>query len=171
MTDAYVSGLAVLAGSAIGGFVPVAATWLTLNVREGARNVGQALPRNENLYGQVTEEASKVLADALNKNLDDASKLVHPYALLSKLRLFASLNVLSVANEVMQQVVAVYESPTKDFNAAITRARELDLLRPSSKTGRRDPFSSMGQERTRSGSEKFARLCGTSRVFLPGRPL
>jgi len=140
MIEGYTSAIAALAGSAIGALASLATTWLTLNVQERARGFTQAVTRKENLYGQFIDEASKLLADALNHNLDDASRLVHLYALIGKLRLFASPGVLSTADEVLRRIIGTYESPKKDFHAEISSQHldDLDILRAFTEACRRD---------------------------------
>jgi uncharacterized protein YqiB (DUF1249 family) len=61
--------------------------------------------------------------------LDDPSKLVRLYALVGKLRLFASANVVSQAEEVMQRIVETYNLPNRDFHKPEDRRRQdADLL-------------------------------------------
>jgi len=140
MNDAYISTIAALAGSAIGALASLGTAWLTLNLQERAHWFAQAVSRKENLYGQFIEEASKILNDALTHNLDDASKVVHLYALVGKLRLFAPSGVLTTADEVLRRIFELYEGSKKDLHAMILekRERDLDILREFSEACRSD---------------------------------
>jgi len=59
MNDTYTSGIAALAGSAIGALASFATTWLTQHSQERAQRFAQAMTRREHLYGGFIEEASK----------------------------------------------------------------------------------------------------------------
>ena len=81
------------------------------------------MARKEHVSGQFIEEASRLFSDALTHKLDDASKLVNVYAIVSKLRLFASPLVLSTAEEVMGRIIQLYESPEKNIHAVLGGGR------------------------------------------------
>jgi hypothetical protein len=73
------------------------------------------MTRREHLYGEFIEEAAKLFTDALAHELDDPSKFVRLYALVGRLRLFASANVIEKAEEVMQRSSKPTTSPTWIF--------------------------------------------------------
>jgi len=133
MNDSYFSAVAVLAGSAVGAFSSVATTWLTLSVQSRTDRYTREIARKEHISGQFIDEASRLFTDALSHKLDDVSKLVNAYALVSKLRLFASPLVLSTA-------VEVYEGPDKNTHEVLARGRiaQLDILRRFSEACRKD---------------------------------
>ena len=72
--------------------------------------------------------------------LDDISKLVHLYALVSKLRLFAPPKVIATADEVMRRILQTYEGPDRDVHVLVKELdqRELDMLQTFSQSCRRD---------------------------------
>ena len=131
MNAAYISTLAALAGSAIGALASFATTWVTQHAQEHATRLAQEMSRRERLYGEFFDEASRLLADALTHHLEEPSKMVPLYATLGKLRLFASAYVVARADEVMAQIVEIYDLPNRDFrNPADRPARErVDILR------------------------------------------
>jgi hypothetical protein len=99
----------------------------------------QATARQEHLYGEFIDEAAKLVTDALTHELDDPSKLVCLYALVGKLRLFASAEVISQAEEVMHWIVENYGLPNRDFrNPESRRQQSTDVLRAFSEACRRD---------------------------------
>jgi hypothetical protein len=81
-----------------------------------------------------------LFADAMTHQLDDPSKFVHLYALVGKLRLFGSANVISKAEEVMQRIVETYAFPNIDFRKPDVGREEdnVDLLRAFSEACRED---------------------------------
>jgi hypothetical protein len=139
MNSAYISAIAALAGSGIGAVASFATTWLTQDAQERARRVAQAVARREHLYGEFIEEASKLFTDALTHELDDPSKFVRLYAIVGRLRLFASTVVVAKAEEVMQRIVETYHLPNRDFRNLEDRQRDdIDVLRAFSEACRED---------------------------------
>jgi hypothetical protein len=51
------------------------------------------MSRRDHLYGDFIEEASRLFSDALTLEFDEPSKFVRLYALIERLRLFASAKV------------------------------------------------------------------------------
>ncbi len=139
MDGAYFSAFAALAGSAVGALGGIATTWITLNGHERSRRYARETYRKENLYTHFIEEASNVYSDALGHQLEDISKLVRLYAFMSKLRLFASDEVMEMAETVMRRIIVTYERPEQDVHALIRGAtHEIDVLRPFSEACRKD---------------------------------
>ncbi|SRR5258705_2920723 len=139
MNDAYMSGIAALAGSATGALASFATTWLTQYKQERAQRFAQAMALRHRLYGEFIEEASKLFTDALSHELDDASKFVRLYALVGKLRLFATANVISRAEVVMQLIGETYRLPNRDFrNPEDRHAPDVDVLRAFSEACREE---------------------------------
>src|SRR5260370_34161204 len=139
MDSPYMSRIAALAGSAIGGFASFATTWLTQHEQERAHRFAQAMTRREHLYGEFIDEASKLFTYALTHQLDDPSKFVRLYALVGRLRLLAPAVVIAKAEEVMQHIVETYHLPKRDFsNPEERRRHDVALLRASRETCRED---------------------------------
>ena len=141
MDNAYVSALAALAGSAIGAIASFATTWLTQHGQVRAQRVALAIDRREHLYNEFIDEASRLFTDALSHEFDDPSKFVRLYALIAKLRLFASVDVVSKADEVMRRILEIYDRPNIDFSKPDSRRTpEVDLLRAFSEACREDLY-------------------------------
>jgi hypothetical protein len=140
MEAAYISAFAALAGSAIGASASFATTWLTQHTQERATRLAQEMGRRERLYGEFIDQASRLLADALTHNLEDPSKMVPLYAIMGKLRLFASANVVARADEVMGQIIAIYDQPNVDFRNPADRPTQdrVDILRAFGEACRND---------------------------------
>jgi hypothetical protein len=139
MDNAYISAIAALAGSGIGAVASFATTWLTQDAHQRAQRFAQAMTRREHLYGEFIEEASKLFTDALAHELDDPSKFVQLYALIGRLRLFASANVIAKAEEVMRHIVEIYRLPNRYFRSPEDRQEDdVDVLRAFSEACRED---------------------------------
>jgi hypothetical protein len=92
------------------------------------------------LYGEFIDEAAKLLTDAITHKLDDASKFVRIYAVISKLRLFAPADVILAADQVMTRIIETYQAPVLDLNEMVKQRdpRDLDIVRVFSEACRRD---------------------------------
>jgi hypothetical protein len=127
MNSAYISAIAALAGSGIGAVASFATTWLTQDAQHRARRFAKAVTRRERLFGEFIEEASKLLTDALTHQLD------------GRLRLSASANVITEAEQVLQHIVETYHLPNRDFRNPEDRHRDdVDVLRAFSEACRED---------------------------------
>jgi hypothetical protein len=139
MDTAYISALAALAGSAIGGMTSFATSWQTLHAQTKAQRMSRERDRRENLYGLFIDEASKLYADALQHQRDDPSQLMGIYALLHRIRLMSSSRVVESADRVIKLIADTYFAPnvslqqlTSAWQEAKSRTEagtEVDILR------------------------------------------
>jgi hypothetical protein len=97
MNLAYLTALAALAGSAIGGLTSLASAWLTQHRRDRARRLSQDKTRRQKLYKEFIDEASKLYADALVHEEAEVSALVRIYSLISRMRVLSSSAVVEKA--------------------------------------------------------------------------
>jgi hypothetical protein len=113
MNSTYLTALAALAGSAIGGLTSVASAWLTQHHHDHARRLLRAKARRQELYKQFIDEASKLYADALIHDDSGVSVLVSIYALICRMRVLSSAAVVEKAEAVVHTIVETYSSPNK----------------------------------------------------------
>ena len=134
------SAISALAGSGVGAFAGTLTTWISMRTKERAQSQRRTLSRKEALYSEFIEEASMRFTDALIHSLDEPSKLVRFYALVSKLRLVGSPEVIALAEEVMRRVVDQYERPNESFHIPTEEdeVRDVDILRRFSEACRKD---------------------------------
>ena len=135
MDPAYLSALAALTGSVIGGLTSLTASWLTQRVQVGAQQLAHDVSRREDLYKDFIEEASKAYADALAHTEVDVAKVVRLYALVSRMRMLSSQTVVEQANQVMQMIMETYHAPNRTID------EEADVI----KTGGLDPLLGFGE--------------------------
>jgi hypothetical protein len=139
MDLAYVSALAALAGSAIGGATSLGASWLTQRTQVRAEEVAHDIARREDLYTDFIEEASKLYADALEHDKADTSKLVRLYALVSRMRVRSLPAVIESADRVMQTIVETYFKPNitlRELSETLKDRSAIDPLREFSEACR-----------------------------------
>src|SRR5215470_5637797 len=102
MDPAYVSAIAALAGSTIGGLTSLAASWLTQHVQFSAQQRANDLSKREELYKNFIEEASRWYADAFAHDKAEVSNLVNLYALVSEMRILSSPRIVENADKVVR---------------------------------------------------------------------
>jgi hypothetical protein len=108
MNVAYISALAALVGSAIGGLTSFATSLSTLRVQSRAHHTSEVKTKREALYGQFIDEASQLYADALQNQQEKVSNLVI-------LRLHSPPQIIEAADKVVQVIVDTYLAPNKTF--------------------------------------------------------
>ena len=115
MDPAYISAIAALAGSLIGGLTSLAASWLNQHVQFSAQQRVSDQARREELYKSFIEEASKWYADAFVHDKPEVSNLVGLYALVSRMRVLSSPKVVENADRVVRVIIDTYLAPNKTF--------------------------------------------------------
>ena len=139
MDLAYVSALAALAGSAIGGATSFGASWLTQRTQVRAEQVAHDIARREDLYKDFIEEASKLYGDALEHDKADTSKLVRLYALVSRMRVLSLPAVIESAERVIQAIIDTYFKPNitlRELSETLKDRSAIDPLREFSEVCR-----------------------------------
>jgi len=129
MDAAYLSALAALAGSTIGGLTSLTASWLTHHVQFSAQERSASRNLRVELYKSFIEEASSRYADAYVHNTADVSNLVNLYALVSRMRVLSSPAVVASADQVVRTIIETYLAPNKTFRD-VAEVVDKDSLNP-----------------------------------------
>ena len=119
MEPAYLSALAALAGSTIGGLTSLTASWLTQHVQFRTQLRTSNLNRREQLYEHFIEEASRLYAEAYEHDEAATSKLVNLYALVSKMRVLSSPPIAATADRVVRVIIETYLAPNKTLRDVV----------------------------------------------------
>ena len=129
MDTGYISAIAALAGSAIGGLTSLGASWLTQRGQFNAQERASQLTRREELYKAFIEEASKLYADAYEHDEANVSNLVGLYAMVSRMRVLSSPKIVTDADMVVRLIIETYLSPNKTFKD-VTEIMDDETLNP-----------------------------------------
>ena len=131
MDPAYVTAIAALAGSLIGGLTSFATTWLTQQTQSRAQQLAHELGRREDLYKDFIEEASRLYADAFEHNEADTAKLVNLYALVSRIRVRSAPKIVADADKVVRLIIETYLAPNRTFRDVpkLVESEAMDFLR------------------------------------------
>ena len=140
MDPAYVSAFAALAGALIGGLTSFATSWLTQQTQAKAQQITHKLTRQEDLYKEFIEEASRLYADSLIHDTPDVSQLIRLYVLISRMRVLASPTIVEKADKVARMIVNNYLAPNKTFPELrdMVNSGALDPLRDFSEASREE---------------------------------
>jgi hypothetical protein len=125
----------VTVGTVIGVAATVAIAWInqkTLNQRELLR---EEIRARETLYGEFIGECARLLLDAFQHTLDKPETLLTAYALMNRVRLCASPEVVGAAERLLGRITDQYVSNNLS-------AEELFQLARSAKT---DPLKDFGE--------------------------
>jgi hypothetical protein len=140
MEATYVSAVAALAGTAIGGLASFATSWTTQHAQTRAQRISAEREGRAELFGRFLDEAAKLYADALQTERDDISRLIGIYALANRIRLISSAKVVGAADTVTRIIVDAYASPniTMEEMRANWIDRDVDPLRDFSEACREE---------------------------------
>jgi hypothetical protein len=140
MAIPFDSALAALAGSAIGGLTTLAVTWITQGNQLRALLRTRDQTTRQKIYKEFIEETSKLYGDALMHSAVDTTTLIEAYALISRMRVISSPELVEKADAALRSIVDIYFLPNKtmaELRAEINGGR-LDLLRDFSSAAREE---------------------------------
>jgi len=116
------TAIAALLGSLIGGLTSLGASWLSQYAHWRAQRRIADLSRRDELYRSFVEEASRAYIDAFEHSTANVSSLVNVYALISRMRMVSSPNIVESGESVARMIIATYLAPNrtlKDVPAAL----------------------------------------------------
>ncbi len=116
MEQSFISAVAGLSGSLLGGMSTFAASWLTTRRQHQTQSTIQLVARREKLYAEFISEASRHLVKAWGHEMNSPDSLAGIYSALERIRLTSSTAVVDAAERVMQLVVAAYNAPNKTYD-------------------------------------------------------
>lgn len=138
MELAYMPAVAAFSGSASGALATVLTSWVSQRRSDRARVRSQTNAKREELYKSFVEEAARLYADALVKNKSEVSELVALYALIGRMKILSSDEVIEAAEKVGRLILDTYLSPNRSFVDLPDLLREVDPLRDFSEACRRE---------------------------------
>ena len=135
MDTNFVTAMAGVLGSLVGGSATVATAWLTQKTLSRRELSTRDMRQREKLYGEFIGECAKLLIDAFTHTLDDPEKLLPLYALTNRVRLTASQPVLAEAEHLLARITDQYFSR----NLTVEEMREL------AHSANADPLKAFGE--------------------------
>ena len=108
---ASISALAAIFGSLSGALASSVGTWITQRHQDRRDLLAKRIFHREQLYSDFISESAHAMADAIQHSFHDPNKLSPTYALLSRIRLSSSADVLASAEQVIQHIITTYSGP------------------------------------------------------------
>jgi hypothetical protein len=111
MSPGTITALAAIFGSLVGALGSSISTWITQRHQDRRDLLAKQILHREELYSDFISESARLLIDALEHNFHDANNLIPAYALLSRIRLSSSPDVLATAEVVVRDIIGTYAKP------------------------------------------------------------
>ena len=111
MSPGTISAVAALFGSVVGALGAALGTWITQMHQNRRDMLAKKLFHREELYSDFIRESARLLMDASQHNVLDPNNLIPAYAVLSRMRLSSSPQVVATAEEVVRHIVGSYSEP------------------------------------------------------------
>ena len=111
MSPGSITALAAIFGSLVGALGSSISAWITQRHQDRRDLLAKKVFRREELYSDFISESARLLVDALEHNEGDPKNLIPAYALLSRIRLSSSPNVLVAAEELVRETIGAYSRP------------------------------------------------------------
>jgi hypothetical protein len=138
MDAAYISALAALSGSIIGGLTSLGASWLSQNAQARTQQLLEDKQRRQELYKAFIEEALKLYGEALVSDDAQISKFVPLHVMLSRMRVLSSQSVIESAEKVIHTIAETYFEPNMTLRDLRGKTDTVDILRHFSEACRED---------------------------------
>lgn len=103
-------------GSLIGGASTFATTWVSQKSQTQRESINTEIRRREQVYMEFIDECSNLWIDSILQPLDSPAQLIKAYAILNRIRLTSSDEVVAVAEFTFKDIMEQYYQPnvTKD---------------------------------------------------------
>ncbi len=124
MNPAYISAFAGLAGAIIGGLTSFGTTWFTQRAQLHNSDRQAQRAKLEALYNEFINEAARLFADALTRQVDDPTQMVTLYAVLGRMRLVAARPVIDAAMRIEDTILQTYLGPNRTLHEVRSVVRE-----------------------------------------------
>jgi hypothetical protein len=126
LNPATITAMAAIFGSLTGALASSVSTWITQRHQDQRDLIAKRIFHREQLYSDFIGESARSLADAMEHNFQDLNKLVPTYAVLSRIRVSSSSDVLASAERVVDHIIATYSEPNLTPDEIHSRAAKRD---------------------------------------------
>src|SRR6201986_2308052 len=108
MDNTITGVLAALGGSVIGASTPVFSNFVLQRSVTQRELTNREIAQREELYSEFIRQGTTCYAKALSQSLDNIDEIVAMFALVNRIRLFASTSVLEAAETFVKKLIATY---------------------------------------------------------------
>jgi len=133
----YFPAIAAL-GTVSGSFATFFTTWVVRRRQDRLRRVRETIHQRQELYKNFIEESSRLYADALVNDKSEIPKLVNVYALIGRMKIVSTDEVIAAAEKAGRLIIATYLSPNRTLVDLPDLISEMDPLHDFSEACRRE---------------------------------
>ena len=141
MNAAYLTASSALAGSVVGGLTAGITTWMSLRSAARAGHLAAQLGRRQDLFREFIVAASNAYSHALVSDEPQIPEIVALYAMISRMRILCSAEIVVCAEKIMRLTVDTYFEPNRtigELREMIKTEALVDPLKEFSDLARRD---------------------------------
>jgi hypothetical protein len=122
MDSTLIGILSALGGSVIGASTPVLSNFVLQRSLTQRELTNREIAQREELYSEFIRQGTSCYAKALSQNLDSIDEIVAMYALVNRIRLFASDSVLGAAEAFVKRLVETYGEKNMSIDQIMSAA-------------------------------------------------
>jgi len=111
VNQAIISAMAALGGSSVGALAPILSNFILQRSVTQRDLLNRQISQRETLYSDFINEASRIYAKSVTRDLEDMDELVTLYAFVSRIRLMATEPVVHAAEAFVRRIVSRYGEP------------------------------------------------------------
>lgn len=124
MDNTLTSVLAALGGSIVGASTPVLSNFVLQRSLTQRELTNREIAQREELYAEFIRQGTACYAKALAQSLDKLDDIVAMYALVNRIRLFASEGVIETAEAFVKRLIMTYGGQNMSIEELKTVALE-----------------------------------------------
>lgn len=141
MNPAWISAFSAIMGSLVGALTSVLTTYVSQRSQARRDFLNKQFAQRETLYCEFINEAARLFADSLQHQIEKTESLVTIYALLNRIRLNSSEEVIRAAMTTIDDIIAFYNRP----NLTAEQLRGLTPEELHSRANESDPLRKFGE--------------------------
>jgi hypothetical protein len=111
----YLSAVAALVGTFVGGVTSIATSWLGQQRQTKEQRRAREKDELQALYKQFILDGSKLYVDALEHSTTEIPKLIDIYATLNRMRVLSSPKVVAEADKALRMIIDTYAKENQTF--------------------------------------------------------
>jgi hypothetical protein len=112
----YLSAVAALVGTFVGGITSIATSWLGQQRQTKEQRRARQKAEMQALYRQFIQDASTLYVDALEHNTTELSKIVDIYTTLNRMRVLSSHRVVAEGDNALRLIMDTYARENTTFS-------------------------------------------------------
>jgi gas vesicle protein len=119
---AYLSAVAALVGTFVGGITSIATSWLGQQRQSKEQRIAHEKDELQALYKQFIQDASKLYVDALEHSTTEIPRLVDIYATINRMRVLSPSKVVAEADKALRTIIDTYAKENTTFSGIRSRS-------------------------------------------------